>query len=100
MNYPYLSKQHDVISQTMHFAIGCVLIVHTDTAHSDCFVTRSPEIADRDFWGQPNGLCDMPPFEACVRAYYAWLDPDGNWNVPIIDICLPVAEVAFITNEV
>ena len=42
----------------------------------------------------------MPLFKTCVRAYYAWLDPDGDWNVPITDICLTVAKVAFVTNEV
>ena len=44
--------------------------------------------------------CSSCHREACVRAYYAWLDPDGNWNVRIADVHLTVAELAVITNEV
>ena len=98
MEYLCLSIQHDVIAQTMRNR--CVLITHKDTSHLNSFVTRSSDIADWNFWDQPSGLCSMAPFEACVVAYYAWLDPDGNWNLHIADVHVTAAEVAVITNEV
>ena len=47
-----------------------------------------------------NGVCDMPAFEAVVRAYHLLYLNKGNGSSLMHEIVLTASEVAFITNEV
>ena len=57
-----------------------------------------PFNAGTAFRDEANGLCDMAPFEACVKAYQRLLDPDAALQLE--NIALTLNEVPFIANEV